>query len=204
VLFGPNGVARSMPAGSLIVIHSTLAPAEVLELARLASTEFGLRLVDAPVSGGAIKAAHGEMVVMLGGDPADVEECRPVLATFASRIIYLGPVGAGQQAKLINNAALSAHLGIASDAMAVGAEFGLDRAALAEVLVNGSGRSYGIEMLAGAGGLSAVARTQARPTLGKDVRLLAEVLNDSAAGGSLLAVAGKTVDRLDGLSAEPG
>lgn len=177
ILFGEGGVARSMPSGSIIAVHSTVAPQEIIDIAAQAQT-YGLRVLDAPVSGGHFRAIEGQMVTMVGGDADVVETCRPVFASFSARIIHLGPVGGGQRAKLLNNAMLTAHIGVAADAFAVGERFGLDRAALAEVLVNGSGRSYGVEMLAGSPSLAAVANTQARPTLSKDVRLLDHVLEE--------------------------
>lgn len=198
VLFGPNGVARAMPRGAVIAVHSTVSPAEVRQIADEAAA-LGLRVLDAPVSGGAIKAAQGELVTMVGGDPRTLAECRPVFSTFASQIVHLGDVGAGQQAKLINNAMLTAHIAIAADAFALAAELGLDRAALAEVLRTGSGRSFGAEMVAAASAQS-VGGSQARPTLSKDVRLLAELVEQGRAS-VLLSVAQRLIDEWDAANA---
>jgi 3-hydroxyisobutyrate dehydrogenase-like beta-hydroxyacid dehydrogenase len=115
VLFGPNGAAHSMPRGAVIAVHSTVSPSEVREIAERAN-ELGLRLLDAPVSGGGIKAAQGELVTMIGGDADVLAQCRPVFETFANLIVHLGAVGAGQQAKLINNSMLTANAAVAADA----------------------------------------------------------------------------------------
>ncbi|MCW2522214.1 MAG: 6-phosphogluconate dehydrogenase NAD-binding [Frankiales bacterium] len=203
ILFGPDGAARTMPRGSAIAVHSTVAPEEIIEIADEAQT-YGLRVLDAPVSGGHYRAIEGQMVTMVGGEQDLFEACRPVFESFSARIIHLGPVGGGQRAKLLNNAMLTAHIGLANDALEVGARFGLDRAALAEVLVNGSGRSYGVEMLSGAGSLRDVANSQARPTLGKDVRLLAQVLDDfPGSAANLMSAALDTVRLFDELAEEP-
>ncbi len=181
VLFGPNGAAHSMAPGSIIAVHSTVSPAEVRAVAAQAA-ELGLRVLDAPVSGGGRKAAMGELVTMVGGDAQTLDQCRPVFGTFANLIVYLGGVGAGQQAKLINNAMLAANVAVAADAFEVAERLGLDRDGLAEVLRNGSGRSYGGEMAARPGALQHMANSQARPALGKDVRLLAELLSGAGSG----------------------
>ena len=198
VLFGPDGAAAAMPRGSVIAVHSTVSPAEIREIAAEAA-DLGLRVLDAPVSGGAIKAARGELVTMVGGDARTLSECRPVFATFASQIVHLGDVGAGQKAKLINNAMLTAHIAVAADAFTLAAQLGLDRAALADVLRTGSGRSFGAEMVAATSGPQ-LAASQARPTLSKDVALLAELI----AGNSpsvLLSVSQHLIDEWDAADA---
>ena len=146
VLFGPQGAAASMPPGAVIAVHSTVAPREVQELAENAR-RLGLDLIDAPVSGGAARAAEGELITMVGADTASWERYLPVFETFSSLVVNVGAVGAGQQAKLLNNAMLTAHLAIADDAFAIGDRLGLNRSALASVLLRGSGRSFGAEML---------------------------------------------------------
>ena len=181
VLFGPNGAAHTMAPGSVIAVHSTVSPAEVCAVAVQAGT-MGLRVLDAPVSGGGLKAARGELVTMIGGDAQTLERCRPVFSTFANLIVHLGGVGAGQQAKLVNNTMLTANIAVAAGAFEIAERLGLDREGLAEVLRNGSGRSYGAELAARPGALQQLANSQARPTLAKDVRLLAELLSIAAPG----------------------
>jgi 3-hydroxyisobutyrate dehydrogenase-like beta-hydroxyacid dehydrogenase len=209
VLFGPDGAARTMAPGSIIAVHSTISSADVRAVAAQAASR-GLRVLDAPVSGGGLKAARGELVTMIGGDADTLEQCRPVFSTFANLIAHLGGVGAGQQAKLINNAMLAANTAIAADAFGIAERLGLDLDGLAEVLRNGSGRSYGVEMAAPPGALRYMANSQARPTLAKDVRLLAELLSGAApgspAGGAgawpaLLPVAQELIARLDAAAA---
>lgn len=210
VLFGPHGAAHTMAPGSIIAVHSTISPDEIRAIAARAG-ELGLRVLDAPVSGGGLKAAAGELVTMLGGAVETVEECTPVFRTFASIIVHLGDVGAGQQAKLINNAMLTANVAVAADAFHLAERLGLNRDGLAEVLRNGSGRSFGLELAAGGGALQFMANSQARPTLSKDVVLLAEVLARAAGSGTdsvaeravLLPAAQGLIAQLDAFAAGP-
>jgi 3-hydroxyisobutyrate dehydrogenase len=201
VLFGPSGAAPAMPRGSVIAVHSTVAPAEVRELAAQAA-KYGLQLLDAPVSGGRAKAASGELLTMIGGEASVLAEFEPVFRTFSAEVVHLGPVGAGQIAKLLNNAMFTAHLGVAADAFGIATDSGLDPAAFAAVIRHGSGRSYGADAIAGGPGLAALVRSQARPTLKKDVGLLADLVGAGHSGGVLLSNAQRTVAALDELAAD--
>jgi 3-hydroxyisobutyrate dehydrogenase len=143
VLLGPDGVLAGMGPGSIIAIHSTVHPQTCQEVAQAARSA-GVSVIDAPVSGGGRAAAAGQVLVMVGGEDADVERARPVLVTFGDPVVHLGPLGSGQLAKLINNALMTAHLGLADDALRLGVGLGIDEAALAEALTRGSGASFSL------------------------------------------------------------
>jgi 3-hydroxyisobutyrate dehydrogenase-like beta-hydroxyacid dehydrogenase len=151
VALGPEGVLAGMAPGSILAIHSTIHPDTVAEVASWAG-ERGVAVIDAPVSGGGASAGAGELLVMVGGDAAILEQCREVLSSFASNIIHLGPLGSGQVAKGINNMAFTASLGLALEATDLGAALGLDPAALLEVLSLGSASSFAIGVLRRSGG----------------------------------------------------
>ena len=171
VVFGPEGLAEGLAPGALVVVQSTVSPGYVQGLAERLARQ-GVRVLDAPVSIGRGPSSEGELTVMIGGDPADLERARPVLAPMGT-LILLGEVGAGQQAKLVNNAMLTAHLGLASSALDVGEALGLDRAALAEVVSASSGRSGAMAMIAGGGtGVANFAGGPAHTLLKKDAFLL--------------------------------
>jgi len=160
------------PAGR-IAIHSTVHPNSVIELAKQAAVR-GISLIDAPVSGGGPAAAARTLTVMVGGDEAAVADARPIFATFASLIAHVGGVGAGQMAKLVNNALMAANLAIAHYGLGAGAALGLNRDALREIVKASSGRSYGFEVY---GRLPAPAAFgHGAKLLAKDLRLLGEVL----------------------------
>jgi 3-hydroxyisobutyrate dehydrogenase len=205
VLFGPDGAAHAMPPGGIIVCHSTVSPQEIADIGAQAAA-LGLVVLDAPVTGGALKAAAGELVVMVGGDEAAYRAALPVIATYSDLVVHLGPLGAGQQAKLLNNTVLSAHLAVAHDLFAVAAELGLDRAGLGQILTRGSGRSYGIELYLGAGSLAPMTGTPLLPALSKDVALLGAVvdgLDDRDVGRTLLTPARQLIADLQEIAQAP-
>lgn len=196
VLFGEGGAAHTMPTGAIVVCHSTVSPLEITEIGKEAADRFGLRVLDAPVSGGAPRAAVGELVVMVGGDETTFQEASPVIATYSNLTVHVGPLGAGQQAKLLNNAMFAAHIGIAHDVFEVGRRLGLDAAAFGQILRNGSARSYGLELFVNAGSLEPMTRSPLRPALTKDVELLVSLLDEWEEGATLLAPAKKLIDDL--------
>jgi len=174
VLTGEDGVLSGMAPGGVIAIHSTVHPDTCLRLAQEASAR-GIDLVDAPVSGGGPAAAAGNLLVMMGGDEAVVERIRSVVATYANPIVHLGAVGAGQVAKLLNNTLLAANMAVAAGVLDVGADLGVDRLRLADVMANGSGGSFGLTVIRGSQGDLASMVGEAGALLRKDVGLLAQL-----------------------------
>ena len=132
-----------MQPGGIIAIHSTVHPDTCRELAELAA-EHGVSLIDAPVSGGAPAVEEGTLMVMVGGDEAVVEKCRPVFATYSDAIVHLGGLGAGQVAKILNNLQFSANLGSAMSTLELGDALGIPRDRLCQVLNRGSATSKAI------------------------------------------------------------
>ena len=166
-----------MRAGSRIAIHSTILPESCERLAKECAAR-GIGLIDAPVSGGSPSAEAGTLTVMCGATPELFAAAKPVFETFGRLIVLLGAPGAGQRAKIVNNAMLSAHLGIAYHALAASEALGIDRAAMIELIPQSSGRSYGFEIYA---------RMQqppgpwlGGPLLVKDMKLLQAILPGSA------------------------
>jgi 3-hydroxyisobutyrate dehydrogenase-like beta-hydroxyacid dehydrogenase len=203
ILFGADGILAGMSPGGIVAVHSTVAPEEIVDIARGAG-EFGITVVDAPVSGGGARAAEGKLVVMAGGDPSAYERCLPMFAAYADQIFQVGDVGAGQRAKLINNALMTAQLGLVADAFEFGRELGLDLEGLTKVLRQGSGRSYALEVIVRSGSFEALARSQAGRTLGKDVRLLSVTTAGQVgeAQRPLLAAAATAVGMMESRSTE--
>lgn len=179
IVSGPDGLLAGMRPGGVIAVHSTVHPDTCARLAERAA-ERGVSLVDAPVSGGGPAAEQGSLLVMAGGDDESLARCRPVFATYGDPIVHLGPVGAGQRAKLINNLLLAANLGVAESAFALARELGVDPAQLAVVLSRGSGSSFATGMMPRAGFVLAPMGGKAGPLLQKDARIVAEL---ASAGG---------------------
>lgn len=167
-----------MKRGSRIAIHSTVHPDTCKKLA-LRAAEKGIDVIDAPVSGGGSGAAAGALTVMVGGDASVVAAARPIFETFAGTIVHLGGVGAGQMAKLVNNALMAAHVSIAHYALEAGDALGIDRTALIDLVKVSSGRSFGFEVRARMPNPGAFKHGAA--LLAKDVRLLGESLDGNTA-----------------------
>lgn len=163
----------AMRPASRIAIHATIHP-DTCRLIERQAAERGVHVIDAPVSGGSPAAEAGTLTLMLGGDPEAIEAARPVFESFGRLIVRLGEVGAGQHAKLINNALLAANIGLADMALAAGAELGVSRDALVELLLASSGRSSGLEVRARMPAPTSFAHGAA--LLKKDVYLLGQVL----------------------------
>jgi 3-hydroxyisobutyrate dehydrogenase-like beta-hydroxyacid dehydrogenase len=189
VLAGAGGVFEGIAAGGVIAVHSTVHPDTCRRLADQARS-LGAALIDAPVSGGGIGAAAGRLLVMIGGDEATVEFCRPVFATYGDPIVHLGPAGSGQVAKLLNNVLFTAHLGAAASLLTLGRELGVDPLRLADVITHGSGNSFALERVASAGGTLDRIAGHAGHLLRKDVRLIADLAATAdAPGGTVLSAA---------------
>jgi 3-hydroxyisobutyrate dehydrogenase len=163
----------AMRPGSRIAIHSTVHPHTVVELARQAADR-DIALIDAPVSGGGPAAAARTLTVILGGEEDVIAGARPIFETFGGLIVRVGGVGAGQMAKLINNALMAAHVAIAYHGLAAGSALGLDRVALREIVKVSSGRSFGFEVYSRLPAPTAFGH--GAKLLAKDVRLLGEIL----------------------------
>jgi 3-hydroxyisobutyrate dehydrogenase len=174
-----------MKAGSRIAVHSTILP-ETCATLEAQCDERGLQLIDAPVSGGSPAAEAGTLTVMCGARQEAFDAALPVLRTFGKLVVLLGPAGAGQRAKIINNSLMAANMGLAHGAMAAADAMGVDRRALAELVKESSGRSFGFEVYAR---LPSPAAFQiGAPMLAKDVGLLKTVLPDDP-GAELLRAA---------------
>lgn len=168
----------TMKPGSRIAIHATVLPETCRDVERKAGAR-GIRVVDAPVSGGGPAAEAGKLTVMVGGSVSDFELARPIFASFGELIVHLGPVGAGQQAKLINNTLFTANLGMAHDALVAAAELGIAEDQFVKLLRASSGRSYGVDVRAG---MPPPAKFRhAGELLAKDVRLLGELIGQENA-----------------------
>lgn len=191
-----DALIPAMRAGSLIAIHSTIHPETCRALAAQAAAR-GIKLLDAPVSGGGPAATAGTLTVMVGGDASTLAAARPIFETFAGLIVHLGDIGAAQTAKIVNNTLMAANMALAHHALASGEALGIDRKALADLIKASSGRSFGMEVYARLPSPAAFAH--GGKLLAKDVGLLGALLNDNPAAVALRAVAQPFLD----LATEP-
>jgi 3-hydroxyisobutyrate dehydrogenase len=141
VLFGEAGVAAGATPGSIVVDMSTIAPSATRDFAtRLAARD--VHMLDAPVSGGSEGAKKGSLSIFVGGDPADLERVRPVLASMGTTITHVGPIGAGQAVKAVNQVILAgAYLGVA-EGIVLAIKAGLDVGQVVAALSGGAAQSW--------------------------------------------------------------
>jgi 3-hydroxyisobutyrate dehydrogenase len=141
VVTGEHGLLSAMPPGSTWVDNSTIDQAEVLRLSALAA-ERGIRMLEAPVTGGVHKAAAGEITVLVGGDEALYEELRDLLGAVGSPVLYMGELGSAAVIKVITNMLAFIHLVAAGEALMLAKRGGLDLGAAFEAILNSSGNSF--------------------------------------------------------------
>jgi 3-hydroxyisobutyrate dehydrogenase len=141
VLFGPSGVAEGGPPGTLVVDMSTISPSASRAFAeRLA--ERGIAMLDAPVSGGSEGAQKGTLTIFVGGDATALERARPVLQSLGTTITHVGPIGAGQAVKAVNQVILAgAYLGVA-EGIVLAMKAGLDVEQVVGALSGGAAQSW--------------------------------------------------------------
>lgn len=148
-----DALAATLAPGGLVIDTSTVGPATAREAAaRLAAA--GIGFVDAPVSGGVEGARQGRLSVMAGGSEADIARARPLLAAFAARITHMGPVGAGQAAKAVNQVMVAGIAQAVCEALALAERLDLPADALLPTLAAGAAANWfldkrGASMLAG-------------------------------------------------------
>jgi L-threonate 2-dehydrogenase len=145
VLFAEDGCAAAMQPGSVFVMCSTVDPNWSIALeARLA--KLGILYLDAPISGGAAKAASGQMTMMTSGSPKAYAKVGAALDAMAAKVYKLGDkAGAGSKVKIINQLLAGVHIAAAAEAMALGLREGVDAHALYEVITHSAGNSWMFE-----------------------------------------------------------
>ena len=145
VLFGTDGIGPMLNAGSTVVDMTTGDPAITRSLgARLASGH--VTLVDAAVAGGTDAAAAGKLTLYVGAEPDGFERIRPVLQTITTKVLHVGPPGCGQVMKLTNNVIGAVIRAVTCEAVAMAVTNGLSLETIADILPQGSARSYFAEI----------------------------------------------------------
>jgi 2-hydroxy-3-oxopropionate reductase len=135
-VFGPDGVSDGARSGTLLIDMSSIDPESTKSLASDARAK-GLRWVDMPLSGGAPKAASGELTLMAGGDAQDVADAHQVLQHVASNYTHMGPSGAGQTTKLINQVLCGLNFLAVAEATQLALDAGVDAAKIPQALRGG-------------------------------------------------------------------
>lgn len=144
VVLGEHGAFAGMAPGAVFVDHTTASATVARELDALARSR-GLHFIDAPVSGGQAGAQNGQLTVMCGGDPAAFERVRPVAMAFSRAFTLMGPSGAGQLTKMVNQICIAGLVQGLSEAIAFGQRAGLDMAQVIEVIGKGAAQSWQLD-----------------------------------------------------------
>jgi putative dehydrogenase len=145
VLAGEGGILAVLSPGSVIVACPTMAPADARRFAARAESH-GVHYLDAPISGGAAKAATGQLTVMASGPPAAFAAARPALDAMAATVYELGDTaGTGAAFKIVNQLLAGVHIAAACEAVAFAARMGLDLAKVYEVITHSAGNSWMFE-----------------------------------------------------------
>lgn len=142
VLFGAAGIAGSLPEGAVVVLTSTVGTDGVAEVAA-ALAEHGIGLVDAPLSGGPVRARQGDLLIVVGAEPSALAVARPVLEALASTLTVVGDrAGDGQALKTVNQLLCGVHIAAAAEALALADRLGLDLDRTLDALQAGAAASF--------------------------------------------------------------
>ncbi|NPA33206.1 MAG: NAD(P)-dependent oxidoreductase, partial [Aquificae bacterium] len=141
VIFGENGLVKGNVKGKTIIDmttnHHAYPPVAEKELKKL-----GAYYLDAPVLGSVVPAKRGELTMVVGGDREKFEENEELFYKFCKSVYYLGPAGMGSRAKLVNNIVLGGFMDLLAEAIAIGERAGIDKETLINILNDGAGKSY--------------------------------------------------------------
>ena len=142
VLLGKNGALSTMKAGSVVIASATVPPEFAAWLGQ-GLAHHGILMIDAPVSGGAARAAKGELSIMASGDPKAFRKAKAILDAIAAKVYRLGDTcGMGSKVKMINQLLAGVHIASACEAIALGIRSGADPKVLYEVISNSAGSSW--------------------------------------------------------------
>lgn len=180
VVLGAGGVLAATAAGGTIIDLSTNSPLLVRELS-VAAAEKGVGFLDAPVSGGVRGARDGTLAVMVGGDAELFERFRPAFDAIGGNVFNVGPVGAGNVAKLVNNQCAFIHMMALTEALVLGAKAGIDPVVLRDVVQTSSGGAFVWN-----GGAKAILKDRLAPSFNlnlatKDIGLAQDLANEIGA-----------------------
>jgi 3-hydroxyisobutyrate dehydrogenase-like beta-hydroxyacid dehydrogenase len=152
---GDRGFLAAMADDSLVVVHTTGSPSTAQVLSDEGAPR-GVRVVEAPVSGSAEDISASQITVLLAGAAADVDRAHEIVAAYGDPILHVGPLGAAQVVKLLNNALLSAHLQLIAEVERIAEEFGVDRTAAVAAIQASSGASTALGIVQSIGSVEAL------------------------------------------------
>lgn len=191
VLFGADGVTAGAKPGTIVGIAATISPQGMRRFAA-SLHEHGLIALDIPLCRGEPAAESGQLLIVGGGDNEAFERCRPAFASFADSIFHLGPAGAGQVGKMVNNLILWACISANYEGLKLGEKLGIDRGAMREMLLQSSGENWPLRSGAG---------ERPMPWAEKDMMI---VLEEADAARVSLPLCGTVKEVIKGIKVERG
>ena len=144
VILGKDGALAGMKKGAILIDHTT-ASADVARKVYAAAKEKGIAFIDAPVSGGQAGAENGKLTVMCGGDKEPFERAKPVMDSYGRAVTLLGPAGAGQLTKMVNQICIAGLVQGLSEGIAFAEKAGLDALLVLDVISKGAAQSWQME-----------------------------------------------------------
>jgi 3-hydroxyisobutyrate dehydrogenase-like beta-hydroxyacid dehydrogenase len=182
-VLGEDGVLAAMPAGGVLVQHTTCDPVTMTLLAETGARQ-GIQVLDAALSGNPRDIADGRLTLWAGGDESALTRVRPLLDSYASPVMFVGPVGDAQRIKLVNNALFVAQVGLAVDAVRLAGSIGITEERILAAVQQGSGGSRALSAVAWIGA-SAVG-TRLAELMSKDVSVVRAVAERAGADLGLI------------------
>jgi 3-hydroxyisobutyrate dehydrogenase-like beta-hydroxyacid dehydrogenase len=174
----------TMRPGAALVIHTTGSPRTAAAIAAEAASH-GVAVVDAPVSGGPHDIAAGDVTLFVGGSDEAVKRVRTVLASYGDPILHVGPIGAGQGVKLVNNTLFAAQIGLLHEAVRLGDRLGIDEPILLDAIGYGSAASRVADIVGARGSVDAFI-DMVGEFVGKDVAVVRKIAAELGSNLGLL------------------
>lgn len=177
-----GGLLPIMPPGSALVVHTTASPNTIAAVAARADH---VDVVDAAVSGGPHDIAAGRLTLFVGGAETGVDRVRPLLGCYADPILHVGPAGAGQKVKLVNNALFAGQIALLAGAIRLGERFGVPESTLLSALGHGSATSRVLNLVAASGSIASFIEV-AGDFVDKDVAVVRDIAAELGGGLGVL------------------
>ncbi|MEZ0350255.1 NAD(P)-dependent oxidoreductase [Mycobacterium sp. pR1184] len=181
-LDGP--LLSAMPMGSTLVVHTTTRPGTIEAIAARAGR---VQVVDAAVSGGPHDIAAGTLTLFVGGQDDTVARLQALLGCYGDPVLHVGPRGAGQTVKLVNNALFAGHLGLLAESIRLGERLGVAEPTLLGALAQGSATSRVLDLIAATGSIAGFIEV-AGEFIGKDIAAVRGIAADLGALDDVIGV----------------
>jgi 3-hydroxyisobutyrate dehydrogenase-like beta-hydroxyacid dehydrogenase len=169
-----SALLPTMPCGSALVVHTTTSPKTIEAIAARADD---VDVVDAPVSGGPHDIAAGKLTLFVGGTDDTVARVRPILGCYGDPVLHVGPSGAGQKVKLVNNALFVGHIGLLAESIQLGERLGVSESTVLAALAHGSATSRVLNIVAARGSVASFIEV-AGEFVGKDVAVVRSIAEE--------------------------